>query len=90
MWEPDAIARDLLHPRGIGFGDDSGEFHFAGREANDEQHMIPDQSFGRPEFHGEEIGGRQYLPVSFEKLFPRQPRFGAGARTFSIYGAARN
>jgi len=43
---------------------------FPGCQADDEQHMIPNQSRGRPQFHREEIGGCQYLPMCLEKFLP--------------------
>ena len=65
------VARNLEHPSGIGLGDDAREVDFSGGQANDEQDVIPNQSLGRPEFHREEIGGGQRLPMSLEELFPR-------------------
>jgi len=72
------MARDRLHPRGVGFRDDPCEFDLTGREANDEEHVTTNQSPGRPKFQGEAIGRGQYLPVSFEKLFPSQPLWALG------------
>jgi hypothetical protein len=79
------MARDQLPPRGVGFGHDPCAFHLAGRQVNDEPHRIPNQSLGRPEFHGEEIGGGQYLPVSFEKLFSGESFSALGRRLQSPF-----
>lgn len=66
------MARHLLHPRFIGFGNVSRDPHLAGRQTNHEQHMVTNQTLRRPQFNRKEAGCRQQLPVRFEELFSSQ------------------
>ena len=49
----------------------SGDAHVAGRQADDKENVIADQTNSGPHFDSEEICGGHDLPVSPQKLVPR-------------------
>ena len=61
----------LVHPTTMRLRDDSGDAHAAGRQADDKENVITDQTNSGPHFDSEEICGGHDLPVSPQKLVPR-------------------
>ena len=61
---------DLAHPQPIRGGGDAGHPHPARGQVREKQNDEALQPSPSPHFRGEEIGGRDQLPVPREKLLP--------------------
>ena len=73
------VATDLLHPRTAWRMRDSRNMHAAGRQLDEEEHVITDQSAQRPDLNGEQIRRRDALPVTLQEGRPG-PAFAAFRR----------
>ena len=72
------IARDLLHPSGMRFRDDSGDVHFAGGQTNDEEDVVTDEAKCSPYLHDEEVTRCEQFPVCAKEFFPCGARAALG------------
>jgi hypothetical protein len=60
----------LLHPILAGLRHDASDLNFARQQPNDEENMVPDQSFRRPHFDCEKVRRGHDFPVHLEKFLP--------------------
>jgi hypothetical protein len=74
------VASHLHHPRFIGMGCDAGDVYCSGGQVDQEQHVVGDEAAERADFHTEEVGRREALPVGFQKRRPARalPSLGRG------------
>jgi hypothetical protein len=66
------IARDLHHPRAVWLGTDAGDIDASRIELEDEKDVVADEPAEGESFYGEEVTRGYRVPVSSEKLFPRE------------------
>ena len=61
---------DLCHPGLVRLTRDAGDLHRAGLEFHDEEDDVADQSAKGQHLDGEEVGGREAIPMSGQERLP--------------------
>ena len=78
------IAGLLLHPRAARLRVDPGDGHAAGSQLDHEEDEVPPEPRQRPHLDGEQIAGRQALPVRLQERLPGHVPAPLGRRVDSV------
>ena len=78
------IAGLLLHPRAARLRVDPGDGHVAGSQLDHEEDEVPPEPRPRPHLDGEQIAGRQALPVRLPERLPGHVPAPLGRRVDSV------